>query len=196
MTAGRPREFDYDKALDQAMRVFWEKGYEGTSLPDLTDAMGINRPSLYASFGNKEELYKKALNRYAENSAEFIREKLDAPTVREGLERLFCGTADKMACKESPAGCMSVQSALVGSDDADSARREGIVCRELVFKIFKERMERGLKDGDLPRTADAAGLARFYTTVLHGMAVQSASGVACAELKVVAHTALSALPKK
>ena len=74
MTAGRPREFDYEKALDQAMRVFWEKGYEGTSLPDLTQAMGINRPSLYASFGNKEELYKKALNRYAQTSAAFFRE--------------------------------------------------------------------------------------------------------------------------
>lgn len=195
MTAGRPRQFDYDDALEQAMRVFWTKGFEGTSMPDLTDAMGMNRPSIYAAFGNKEELFRKALERYTEQSLFFFREKLDAPTVREGLERLFCGSADAYACKERPRGCFSVQGALVGSDNAAGVCTESAARREAIVDLLHERFERGVKDGDLPANTETRSLARFYVTILQGMSVQSASGVSCAELKAIAHRALDALPK-
>src|SRR2546422_11461457 len=91
---GRPRAFDVEKALDLALRVFWEKGYEGTALSDLTEAMGINRPSLYAAFGNKEALFRKALDRYADGPASYVREALNEPTARAVVERLLRATAD------------------------------------------------------------------------------------------------------
>lgn len=195
MGAGRPRQFDYDEALDKAMHVFWKKGYEGTSMPDLTDAMGINRPSIYATFGNKEELFRKALTRYSEKAVAYFRECLDAPTVREGLERFFCGSADSFTCAEKPRGCMAVQGALVGSEDAAEVCAESKKQREAIYEVLRERFERGITEGDLPADTNAGHLARFYVTILQGMSVQSASGVSCAELKAIAHQALAALPK-
>lgn len=101
MAIGRPREFDVNKALDRALKVFWRKGYEGASLPDLTRAMGINRPSLYAAFGNKEALFRKALDRYAAVSAGHIREALNEPTARAVVERLLLGTAELLTNPQS-----------------------------------------------------------------------------------------------
>src|SRR6185503_15427259 len=91
MPAGRPREFDLDEALDRALEVFWRKGYEGASLPDLTKAMKINRPSLYAAFGNKEALFRKAIDRYVERTMAHVGEALREPTARGVVERLFRG---------------------------------------------------------------------------------------------------------
>src|SRR5579864_399381 len=97
MSTGRPREFDIDQALDRALRVFWRKGYEGASLADLTRAMGINRPSLYAAFGSKEELFRKALDRYAEGPAAYVGEALNEPTARAVAQRLLSGTIDLLS---------------------------------------------------------------------------------------------------
>src|SRR5690349_13817425 len=108
-TRGRPRSFDADRALDQALKVFWSKGYEGASLPDLTKAMGISRPSLYAAFGNKEELFKKALERYSAGPACYVREALDAPTARAVAERLLNGAVEMMTNPKNPRGCLAVQ---------------------------------------------------------------------------------------
>src|SRR3989441_4990422 len=97
MPRGRPRTFDTDKALDKALKVFWRKGYEGASLPDLTAAMGINRPSLYAAFGNKEALFKKAVERYSTGPAGFFSQALAQPTARAVVERLLKGGIDMVA---------------------------------------------------------------------------------------------------
>src|SRR6516225_9529344 len=94
MPAGRPRGFNLEQALDRALDVFWRKGYEGATLPDLTRAMGINRPSLYAAFGNKEALFKKAIDRYVEGPGCHVTEALAEPTVRNVIERLFYCTID------------------------------------------------------------------------------------------------------
>src|SRR5207245_2576808 len=111
--AGRPRSFDLDKALDAALQVFWRKGYEGASLPDLTEAMGINRPSLYAAFGNKEELFRTVVIRYIEGPAAFVRKALDEPTARAAAERLLTGAVDLVTDPKNPRGCLLVQGALV-----------------------------------------------------------------------------------
>src|SRR5712671_741565 len=123
-TVGRPRAFDVDEALDQALRVFWRKGYEGTSLTDLTRALGINRPSLYAAFGNKEALFRKALDRYVEGPAAYVREALNQPTARAVAERLLYGSADLLNDPRHPRGCLMVQAALVCGEAAESVRRE------------------------------------------------------------------------
>src|SRR5712672_80887 len=111
MPRGRPRDFDVDEALDRALEVFWRRGYEGASLPDLTAAMGINRPSLYAAFGSKEGLFRRALDRYAEGPAAYVREALDEPTARRVAERLLGGAAERLTDPRNPGGCLVVQGA-------------------------------------------------------------------------------------
>ena len=194
MAAGRPREFDYDQALEQAMRVFWSKGYEGTSMPDLTEAMGMNRPSIYSAFGNKEELFRKALERYAESTEASFREALNKPTIHESISACLCGAASAFACAESPRGCMAVQGALACSEYAEAARQEALTRREDVVKILQERFERSVAEGELPESTDVEGFARFYATIIQGMSVQSASGASCDQLRMIAETALKALP--
>src|ERR1700692_2905896 len=109
---GRPRCFDLDKALDAAMQVFWRNGYEGASLSALTQAMGINRPSLYAAFGNKEALFRKALDRYVEEWGNYVVRALSEPTARRAVERLLRGTAKSLTERCHPTGCLMVQAAL------------------------------------------------------------------------------------
>jgi len=162
---GRPREFDADKALDRALKVFWRKGYEGASLPDLTKAMGINRPSLYAAFGNKEALFRKAIDRYVEISACHVRLALQEPTARQVVQRLWQESIDLITNSRNPRGCFLVQSALACGDAADSLRREMIKRRAAGEAAIRERFERAAAEGDLPPTADPAGLARYVVTV-------------------------------
>ena len=121
---GRPRAFDADKALDRALEIFWRKGYEGTAISDLTAAMRINRPSIYAAFGNKEELFRKVLDRYAEGPASAVREALEAPTARQAVERVLLAAADVPTRAEGPRGCLLVQGALACGDASESVRRE------------------------------------------------------------------------
>lgn len=194
MAAGRPREFDYDKALEQAMHVFWRKGYEGTSMPDLTEAMGMNRPSIYSAFGNKEELFRKALERYAEHAEAYLKDVLKAPKLRDAITQFLEGAATSFSCSETPSGCMAVQGALACSDEAEAARLEALSRREDVVKLLVTRFEQAIDDKELPKGTDVKELARFYTTVLQGMAVQSAGGTSPKELKGIAKRALSILP--
>ena len=130
MPRGRPREFDVDEALDRALGVFWRRGYEGASLPELTEAMGINRPSLYAAFGNKEALFRRAIERYVEGPACHFREALGEPTARAVVERVFRGTVDLLTDAGNPPGCFLVQGALACGDAADPIRRELVERRE------------------------------------------------------------------
>src|SRR5213592_2988476 len=115
-TVGRPRAFDVDQALDQALKVFWRKGYQGASLPDLTRAMGINRPSLYAAFGNKQSLFKKAVERYSNGPAAFFTRALAQPTSRAVVQHLLKGGIDMVAAPGHPRGCLIVQGALACGD--------------------------------------------------------------------------------
>ncbi len=195
MPKGRPREFDIDCALDRALGVFWRKGFEGATLADLTKAMGVNRPSLYAAFGSKEGLFRKALDRYAEGPAAYVRETLNGPTARAVAERLLGGTVDLLTHPRNPRGCLMVQGALACGEAAESVRRE-LVSRRLADEAaIRERFERALADGDLPADADPADLARYVVAVIQGMAVQAAGGASREELRQVAAMALRAWPE-
>ena len=193
-TAGRPRSFDADQALDRAVRVFWRNGYEGTSLPDLTKAMRINRPSLYAAFGNKEDLFRKVVDRYDCGPARYTREALERPTAREVVERLLKGAVDLQTDPRNPGGCLMVQGALASGKAGETARRELAGRRAAGVAALKRRFHRAIAEGDLPGGADAATLARFVATALHGMAVQAASGASRKELRRVADMFLRAWP--
>jgi len=196
MVAGRPRAFDVDQALDKALQVFWRKGYEGASLQDLTDAMKINRPSMYAAFGNKEALFRKVLDRYAQLNATFVNEALSAPTARQVVEKLLHSVAYSQCCPQNPPGCLAVQSALACGDDAESIRQELILRRAASQTAIRERLERAIQEGDLPVDADPKALARYVSTVIQGMAVQSASGATHQDLLSVIDLALKAWPSE
>src|SRR5882724_6563025 len=193
-TVGRPRSFDADDALDRALRVFWRKGYEGTSLPDLTKAMRINRPSLYAAFGNKEDLFRKVVDRYDSGVAGYTREALEQPTAREVVERLLEGAVDLLTDAQNPGGCLMVQGALAAGRAGEVARRELAGRRAAGVAALRRRFRRAIAEGDLPADADAATLARFVATAMHGMAVQAATGASRKELRRVCEMFLRAWP--
>jgi AcrR family transcriptional regulator len=192
---GRPRAFDPDMALEAALRVFWQKGYEGTALSDLTAAMGINRPSIYATFGNKEALFRKALDRYSERMTNYTAEALEEPTARAVAERLLVGTADLLSCPGNPKGCLMVQGALACGEEADPIRKELISRRATGEAALRERFERAKAEGDLPAGADPGDLARYLVAVMHGMSVQAAGGANRAALQGVIDLSLPAWPQ-
>jgi AcrR family transcriptional regulator len=192
---GRPRAFDADKVLDRALEVFWRKGYEGTAMSDLTKAMRINRPSIYAAFGNKEELFRKVLDRYAEGPASYVREALKASTARQAVERVLLAAADVPTNGEEPRGCLLVQGALACGDAAESVRRELNSRRADGEAELRKRLRRARAEGDLPRSSDPAVLARYVVTIAHGMAVEAAGGASRPQLLQVVKTTMRAWPK-
>jgi AcrR family transcriptional regulator len=190
---GRPRAFDPDIALDRAMRVFWSKGYEGASLSNLTRAMRINRPSLYAAFGNKEQLFRKILDRYMQGPLAFFGKALAASKARDVAEQIFLGVARMAENPGVPPGCLLVQGALACG--SASARKEVAARRVAADVALCRRFRQAKREADLPKNADPAELASYVLTVVRGMAVQSAGGASRAQLRRVAQIALRAWPK-
>src|SRR5438876_7217510 len=191
---GRPRAFDPDTALDRAMHVFWAKGYEGASLSDLTQAMRINRPSLYAAFGNKEQLFRKVLDRYMDGPVAYFGKALAASKARNVVEEIFFGTAKMADDPRIPAGCLMVQGALACGD---ASVRKDVAARRTAAEIaLRRRLQRAKREGDLPKNADPAELAGYVMTVVRGMAVQSSGGASRDHLHRVALIALRAWPKR
>ena len=194
MAVGRPRAFDMNEALDRAMEVFWRKGYEGASLVDLTAAMGINSPSLYAAFGNKEGLFRAVLDRYDQTRAGFLTDVLEAPTAREAAARFLRGVADRATDPDDPPGCLLVQSGLSCGDAAAKIPEELARHRAGAELTLRERFECAKSQGDLPKDADPAALARYLVAVSNGMCVQASSGTARKDLRQVAEMALAVWP--
>jgi AcrR family transcriptional regulator len=193
---GRPRAFDPDAALERAMHVFWAKGYEGASLSNLTRAMRINRPSLYAAFGNKEELFRKVLDRYMDGPLAYFGKALAAPKVRDVVEQIFLGAARMAGDPRFPSGCLMVQGALAVGNAAAAVRKEAAGRRTGAEVALCRRLQRAKREDDLPKNADPAELARYVMTVLQGMAVQGADGASPDQLRRVAQVALRAWPKR
>lgn len=193
-TRGRPREFDPDAALDKAIEVFWRQGYEGTSLTDLTDAMGINRPSLYSAFGNKEDTFKRAVDRYARVDMAYVDDALAETSAYRVAERYLADNVDAVTTPGKPPGCLSIQGGLSSSPADDRVVRYLAERRAAGEARFAERFARAIAEGDLPATEDPAELAKYINTVSAGLAVQAAAGTGRAELRRVIARALRAFP--
>jgi AcrR family transcriptional regulator len=191
---GRHREFELEAVLDAALSVFWRKGYEGTSYADLTEATGLERPSLYAAFGNKEALFRQALARYDERYLHYIPEALQLPTSREVAAHIVYKAVELNTRYPDHTGCLGINGALAGSDDAEPVRRALVEFRSAGQDRLRERFERAKSEGDLPKTAKPDVLAAFLMTVTQGIAVQAKAGASRAMLDAVAEQALSTWP--
>lgn len=190
---GRPRGFDRDAALHRAMEVFWERGYEGTSLADLTATLGINSPSLYAAFGSKEALFREAVALYAQTAgagpATALREQ---PTARVAVEHMLRDNAKAYTNPDNPRGCMIVLAATVCAPRNDPVREYLAAVRRSDLAALQARLDRAVEEGDLPQDADTAALAAFYTTVSHGMAIHARDGASREFLENIVDAAMAA----
>ncbi|XAZ21815.1 TetR/AcrR family transcriptional regulator [Sinorhizobium sp. B11] len=191
---GRHREFDVEKVLDSALCLFWRKGYEGTSYADLTEAAGIERPALYSAFGNKEALFRKALDRYSERYLDYLPVALKLPTSREVAAHILYNAVDLNTRFPNHTGCLGINGAVAGSDEAEPVRQALIDFRAAGQAQLQERFERAKAEGDLPETANTEALAAFIMAMTHGMAVQAKAGFSREMLNAVADQALSTWP--
>lgn len=191
---GRPKGFDNDVILEKAMNVFWARGYEGTSLAELTDVLGINKPSLYAAFGDKEELFRKALAKYLASQGSVFREALGAETSRLVATNFLLNAAKFLTDDSHPKGCMIAQGALNYGRDAELIHEEMTRQRKNYEEALRERFERAKNEKDLNADADATQLAKFVATLHQGMSVQATSGATREELEAVVDMALKNWP--
>ncbi len=188
---GRPREFDIEQALDKAMLLFWEKGYEGTSLADLTAVMGITKPSLYAAFGDKRALFEAALTRYAQGPNAFMEKAFTLPTAKQFVAALMEGAVNVSTLTSGPRGCLNTQATLALTEEV----RESATDRRLLGERRMEQRFREAKGtGELPGEVDCAALARYFTSVAFGITVQGASGASRKQMMAVADLAMRVWP--
>lgn len=191
---GRPREFDVDEALTAALRVFWRRGYEGASMAELTAEMGIAKPSLYAAFGNKEELFKKALDLYEREKMAYMTEALKEPTSRQMAERLLMGALAMQTSSCDPKGCLGVISSVACGQEASPIRDCVIERQKSSRNLLIARLEDYQRDGDLPADIEPEALARYMTAVLQGLSVQAGAGASVQELKSLVDMAMRTWP--
>lgn len=197
-TRGRPRAFDREAALARAMRLFWRKGYEATSISDLTEVMGIGSPSLYAAFGSKEALYLEALRHYGENYEALVWAGFRAaPTARAAVAAYLLDSAAALTdpCGESrgedPRGCMVTLSSVCPGSHPELGRRL-LSERAVTLERLEERLGQAVAEGELPAATDIRALARFVQSVQNGMSLLARDGAARAELEGAARIALLA----
>jgi AcrR family transcriptional regulator len=176
------------------MELFWRRGYEGASIAELTEAMGINPPSLYACFGSKEALFRAALDHYQAGTGGFMAEALAAPNLREGIEALLLGAAASMTAKDCPAGCLLMQGGLATGETGAPMRDELADRRRAGQEALLQRVSQAAQAGSLPPGTDPAALAMLLGAMLRGMAVAAADGADRAALEGMARLALAHLP--
>ncbi|UUP19278.1 TetR/AcrR family transcriptional regulator [Nitratireductor thuwali] len=190
---GRPRAFDRDEALHRAMRLFWTRGYDGTSVSDLAEAMGINKPSLYAAFQCKEKLFYDAVALYErEEGGKFLEALQAGPTAREAVGEALRTNARIFTDQQKPGGCMIVVSALATGPDHDAVSGFLARNRREAEAAYRARIERGMAEGDVPPQVDAARVAAFYTAVQNGMSIQARDGVSEQSLLEIVDSAMAA----
>lgn len=193
---GRPREFCLDEALAAALRVFWSKGYEGASMTELTEAMGITKPSLYAAFGNKEALFRKTLDLYEREKMAYVGQALAKPTARQVAEHMLRGSVENQTSSCEPRGCLGVISSVACGAEAESIRADVHERSKVAKAALVERMERAKTEGDLPDHVDVEALTGFLYALMQGMAVQAGAGATRADLDRLVDTSMLMWPSR
>lgn len=192
---GRPRTLEREAALESALQLFWRHGYEGTSIADLTAAMGVTPPSLYAAFGSKEQLYGEALDRYGASYGAFVgRAFAEEPTARRAMERILREAVTIYSRGPEPRGCMLATGAVACAPEHDSVTADLAKRRSATIAIIKAGLDRAVVAGELASQTDTRALASFYAAVIQGMSLQARDGVSRRVLTAIAETALSAWP--
>jgi AcrR family transcriptional regulator len=187
---GRPAAFDKEAALDAAMRLFWERGYEGTSMADLSSAMGIHPSSIYAAFGDKQELFALAAKRYADIPAQYMVRALEQPTLLRFILAAFDNTVEFLGSKEHPSSCFTLTGAISCGTDTKPAK---LLMREMRLQneaAIKARLLKARKDGEFPREENVDDYTKYLSSLLSGLAVQAANGSTRSELKRTAQVAI------
>lgn len=193
---GRPREFCVDKALADALTVFWRHGYEGASMTELTAAMGITKPSLYAAFGNKEQLFRQALDLYEREKLAYMIGALEAPTARGVAERLLRGALAMQSSKDDPKGCLAVLGSTACGTEAAGVKAEVAARRASSQAALVRRFDEAKAAGELPDGMEATALARYLFAIIQGLALQAGAGATSAELAQLVETSLAIWPTK
>jgi len=193
---GRPLSFDREAALEKAMHVFWERGYEAASVADLTAAMGITPPSLYTAFGDKEHLFLEAIDAYGKGPGVFgARALAEEPTARRAIQRMLEEGAAELTDARHPRGCMMVTAATNCSIAAEHVQEALVKLRALGIERMQKRIQQGIDDGELPADTDARALANFYATVYQGMSMQAKDGASRKSILASARMAMRSWPE-
>ena len=193
-TRGRPRAFDRKAALDAAMTVFWEKGFEGATISDLTTAMGVNPPSLYAAFGDKEDLFLATVQQYAESHSGQLCPS--HATAREAVEAYLRFKADMLAGAGHPRGCMLMVAFFTAANASPKLHRFLTQKRTEARACLKERIKQGIREGDVPAGTDAEELADFYLAVIAGVSQQARDGASHRSMIATVERAMAAFPTR
>jgi AcrR family transcriptional regulator len=193
---GRPREFDREKALEQAMRMFWAFGYETTSMADLRAALGITQASLYAAFGSKEQLFREAIDLYRRTANSSTEQALaTGRTAREAVQSMLQAAVDALTAPGTPGGCLIVLGATNCAPENRAVQEYLFSVRRQIPEAILERLRKGQRDGDLEKAAPISALASYYATVLHGLALQSRDRVSRKVLTHVVNVAMASWPQ-
>lgn len=195
MPGGRPREFDRDKALEDAMLLFWRKGYHSTSLRDVAEALGVQMPSIYAAFGSKDRLYAEAMDLYMKVSQSLLWGYLErAQSARSGLRDLLIATAKELTNKRThPNGCL-VTLATVDEDMPKAAVEAIHTARKKWLDVIRAQIDRAIKSGELPASADSKTMSRFFTGIVQTIGIQARDGAKASELVAMVDIAMAAWP--
>ncbi|WP_027134271.1 TetR/AcrR family transcriptional regulator [Geminicoccus roseus] len=189
---GRPRKFERSQALERALELFWERGYEGASMADLSAAMGMHSPSIYAAFGSKEELFREVTEQYERRFSAQLADLLEsAPTASAAIAAFFRQAIQTYT--DSARGCFFVLAAATCSAGNDQVRAHLARKRGWVLRVIRERLERGCREGDLPADTDVEALAAYLVAVVQGISLQARDGTPKEMLEAVAATALASL---
>jgi AcrR family transcriptional regulator len=173
---GRPPAFEHEEALEKAMQTFWTFGYEGTSMAALIEAMDMNKPSIYAAFGNKEALFNQVLDKYVSGPSAFVKEAMSEPSSYEVAKKFLTKAVELLTQNQNPRGCMIVQGALSCGPEAEMIQKKLITYRANLEEGFKRRFDLAKDNRDLPQDTNTTALAKYVATIHQGISVQASSG--------------------